>query len=178
MGILSCNSVAGWILSCNWIAELTAGSSGGNARNIEQIFQADGDAMQRLDVAGVSTTAASRQFCNPVATDKPSCNRLATEDARLVKLLKQSGAVLLGKLNLHEFAFGMSGMVSAFGPVKNPWDTERITGGSSSGAAAAVAAGLCVAAIGTDTAGSIRYPSALCGIVGHRPSAVLVSARA
>ena len=129
-----------------------------------------------LDIAGVSTTAASRQFCNPVATENPSCNRIATEDAHLVKLLKGSGAVLLGKLNLHEFAFGMSGMVSAFGPVKNPWDTERITGGSSSGSAAAVAAGLCVAAIGTDTAGSIRCPSALCGIVGHRPSAGLVSA--
>src|SRR5271169_5786724 len=110
-----------------------------------------------LDVSGVLTTAASNQFCN----------RIATDDAQLVKLLKQSRAVILGKLNLHEFAFGMSGIVSAFGPAKNPWDTERITGGSSSGSAAAVAAGLCVAAIGTDTAGSIRCPAALCGIVGH-----------
>jgi aspartyl-tRNA(Asn)/glutamyl-tRNA(Gln) amidotransferase subunit A len=119
-----------------------------------------------LDVSGVRTTAASNQFCN----------RIATEDAQLVKLLKQAGTVILGKLNLHEFAFGMSGIVSAFGPARNPWDTERITGGSSSGSAAAVAAGLCVASIGTDTAGSIRCPSALCGIVGHRPSAGLLSA--
>jgi aspartyl-tRNA(Asn)/glutamyl-tRNA(Gln) amidotransferase subunit A len=114
-----------------------------------------------LDTAGVLTTAASNQFRE----------RVPTQDAALVRQLKQAGAVLLGKLNLHEFAFGGSGIVSAFGPVKNPWDLERITGGSSSGSAAAVAAGLCIAAIGTDTAGSIRCPAALCGIVGHRPSA-------
>lgn len=118
-----------------------------------------------LDTAGVRTTAASNQYRN----------RVPTEDAELVRQLRQSGAVIVGKLNLHEFAFGVSGIVSAFGPVKNPWDLERITGGSSSGSAAAVAAGLCVAAIGTDTAGSIRCPSALCGIVGHRPSADLLS---
>ena len=129
-----------------------------------------------LDVSGVRTTAASNQFCNRIATDNRSCNRFATNDAQLVKLLKRSGAVIVGKLNLHEFAFGMSGIVSAFGPVSNPWDIERITGGSSSGSAAAVAAGLCVAAIGSDTAGSIRCPAALCGIVGHRPSAGLLSA--
>jgi aspartyl-tRNA(Asn)/glutamyl-tRNA(Gln) amidotransferase subunit A len=119
-----------------------------------------------FDVAAVRTTAASNQFCN----------RIATDDAAIVKLLRQSGAVILGKLNLHEFAFGMSGIVSAFGPATNPWDTERITGGSSSGSAAAVAAGLCVVSIGSDTAGSIRCPAALCGIVGHRPSAGLLSA--
>jgi aspartyl-tRNA(Asn)/glutamyl-tRNA(Gln) amidotransferase subunit A len=120
-----------------------------------------------LHTAGVRTTAASNQFRD----------RVPTEDAELVRQLKQAGAVILGKLNLHEFAFGMSGIVSAFGPVKNPWDLERTTGGSSSGAGAAVAAGLCVAAIGTDTAGSIRCPSALCGIVGHRPSSGLLSCK-
>jgi aspartyl-tRNA(Asn)/glutamyl-tRNA(Gln) amidotransferase subunit A len=120
-----------------------------------------------LDTAGVRTTAASNQFRD----------RVPTQDAALVRQLKQAGAVLVGKLNLHEFAFGGSGIVSAFGPVKNPWDLERITGGSSSGSAAAVAAGLCVAAIGTDTAGSIRCPAALCGIVGHRPSAGLLSCK-
>jgi len=120
-----------------------------------------------LDTAGVRTTAASNQFRN----------RVPAEDAELVRQLKQAGAVLVGKLNLHEFAFGVSGIVSAFGPVKNPWDLERITGGSSSGSAAAVAAGLCIAAIGTDTAGSIRCPSALCGTVGLRPSADLLSCK-
>lgn len=113
-----------------------------------------------FDTAGVRTTAASNQFRD----------RVPTQDAELVRQLKQAGAVLVGKLNLHEFAFGGSGIVSAFGPVNNPWDLQRITGGSSSGSAAAVAAGLCLAAIGTDTAGSIRCPAALCGIVGHRPS--------
>src|SRR5664280_1770958 len=120
-----------------------------------------------LDTAGVRTTAASNQFRN----------RIPSEDAALVRQLKQAGAVIVGKLNLHEFAFGVSGIVSAFGPVKNPWDLERITGGSSSGSAAAVAAGLCIAAIGTDTAGSIRCPSALCGTVGLRPSADLLSCK-
>jgi len=119
-----------------------------------------------LDTAGVRTTAASNQFRD----------RVPAEDAELVRQLKRAGAVIVGKLNLHEFAFGGSGIVSAFGPVKNPWDAERITGGSSSGSAAAVAAGLCVAAIGTDTAGSVRCPAALCGIVGHRPSVGLLSA--
>src|SRR5208337_5183375 len=90
--------------------------------------------------------------------------------------LQRAGAVVLGKTNLHEFAFGGSGIVSAFGPARNPWERARITGGSSSGSAAAVAAGMCVAAIGTDTAGSLRCPPALCGIVGHRPSAGLLSA--
>jgi len=100
-----------------------------------------------------------------------------TEDAEVVRRLKQAGAVIVGNLNMHEFAFGMSGVVSAFGPVRNPWNRERITGGSSSGSAAAVAAGLCVAALGSDTSGSIRCPPALCGIVGHRPSAGLVSTK-
>jgi aspartyl-tRNA(Asn)/glutamyl-tRNA(Gln) amidotransferase subunit A len=114
-----------------------------------------------IDVAGVKTTAASHQYPN----------RVAEEDAAIIAQLKRAGAVLVGKTNLHEFAFGGSGMVSAYGPARNPWDVTRITGGSSSGAAAAVAAGMCVAAIGTDTAGSVRTPAALCGIVGHRPSA-------
>lgn len=118
-----------------------------------------------IDVAGVKTTAASRQLAHNVAT----------RDAVVIERLKQAGAVILGKTNLHEFAFGGSGLISAYGPARNPWDTTRITGGSSSGAAAAVATGMCVAAIATDTAGSIRAPAALCGIVGHRPSAAVLS---
>ena len=118
-----------------------------------------------MDTAGVPTTAASNQFRD----------RIPAEDATLVRQLKAAGAVIVGKLNLHEFAFGGSGIVSAFGPAKNPWNAERSTGGSSSGAAVAVAAGMCVASLGTDTAGSIRCPSALCGIVGHRPSAGTLS---
>src|SRR5208283_4707148 len=149
---------------------------------VEQALQADGEiaagqwrgtlhgipiALKDLiDVAGVKTTAASNQLRDHVAG----------EDAAIVKQLKLAGAVIVGKTNLHEFAFGGSGMVSAFGPVRNPWDLTRITGGSSSGSAAAVATGMCVATIGTDTAGSVRIPAALCGIVGHRPSAGMWSA--
>ena len=120
-----------------------------------------------FDTAGVRTTAASNQYRD----------RVPAEDAEVVRRLKQAGAVIIGKLNMHEFAFGMSGVVSAFGPAKNPWNTERITGGSSSGSAAAVAAGMCVAALGSDTSGSGRCPPALCGVVGHRPSAGLVSTK-
>ena len=112
-----------------------------------------------IDVAGVRTTAASHQLRDHIATD----------DAEIVARLKRLGAVIVGKTNLHEFAFGGSGVVSAYGPARNPWDVARITGGSSSGSAAAVATGMCIAAIGTDTAGSVRTPAALCGIVGHRP---------
>jgi len=94
-----------------------------------------------------------------------------------VRRLKEAGAVIVGKNNLHEFAYGGSSLVSHFGDVHNPWDVERIAGGSSGGSAAAVAAGLCYAAIGTDTAGSIREPAALCGCVGLKPTYGRVSAR-
>ncbi len=119
-----------------------------------------------VDTAGVRTTAASLLF------EK----RVPTEDAFIVKRLKAAGAVLLGKLNLHEFAYGGSGIIGAFGIARNPWNTEHIAGGSSSGSAAAVAAGLCLGAIGTDTAGSIRLPSAFCGISGFKPTFGLASA--
>ena len=118
-----------------------------------------------FDTAGVRTTAASNQYRD----------RIPAHDAEIVRRLKQAGAVIVGKTNMHEFAFGMSGVVSAFGPAKNPWNPERITGGSSSGSAAAVAAGMCVAALGSDTSGSGRCPPALCGLVGIRPSAGVYS---
>ena len=114
-----------------------------------------------IDLADVPTTAASHQLSSNVPA----------QDAGVVARLKDAGAVIVGKTNLHEFAFGGSGMVSAYGTARNPWDSARITGGSSSGSAAAVASGMCIAALGTDTAGSVRIPAALCGIVGHRPSA-------
>src|SRR5438874_2344626 len=95
---------------------------------------------------------------------------LPLEDATVVRKLRRAGAIVLGKTNLHEFAYGVTSGNPHYGPVRNPWNTDRIPGGSSGGSAAAVAAGLCAVAIGTDTGGSIRIPSALCGVVGLKPT--------
>ena len=120
-----------------------------------------------IDTAGVRTTAASALHAN----------HIPAEDAEAVRRLWEAGAVIVGKNNLHEFAYGGSSLISNFGAVHNPWTVEHIAGGSSGGSAAAVAAGLCYAAIGTDTAGSIREPAALCGCVGFKPTYGRVSAR-
>jgi aspartyl-tRNA(Asn)/glutamyl-tRNA(Gln) amidotransferase subunit A len=96
-------------------------------------------------------------------------------DALVAASLKQAGAVILGKTNMHEFAYGVTSNNPHYGPVHNPWDLSRIPGGSSGGSAAAVAAGLCYGSIGTDTGGSIRIPAALCGIVGLKPTLGRVS---
>jgi len=114
-----------------------------------------------IDVAGLPTTAASRVLSGSAA---------AEEDAQCVHRLRAAGAIILGKTNLHEFAFGGSGVVSAYGAVPNPLDRTRVSGGSSSGSAAAVAAGMCFGALGTDTAGSVRLPAACCGVVGFKPT--------
>jgi aspartyl-tRNA(Asn)/glutamyl-tRNA(Gln) amidotransferase subunit A len=97
-------------------------------------------------------------------------NFIAPFDATVVGRLAAAGAVMLGKLNMDEFAMGSSNETSFYGPVRNPWDTTRVPGGSSGGSAAAVAAALCAAATGTDTGGSIRQPAAFCGITGIKPS--------
>jgi aspartyl-tRNA(Asn)/glutamyl-tRNA(Gln) amidotransferase subunit A len=96
-------------------------------------------------------------------------------DAAVVAKLKEAGAVILGKTNMHEFAYGVTSNNPHYGPVHNPWDLSRIPGGSSGGSAAAVAAGLCYGSIGTDTGGSIRIPASLCGIVGLKPTVGRVS---
>jgi aspartyl-tRNA(Asn)/glutamyl-tRNA(Gln) amidotransferase subunit A len=120
-----------------------------------------------IDTDGVRTTAASSLFKD----------RVPAQDAEVVRRLKAAGAVLLGKQNLHEFAYGGSSMVSCFGEVRNAWNPEYVAGGSSGGSATAVAAGLGYGAIGTDTAGSIREPAALCGVIGLKPTYGRVSAR-
>jgi aspartyl-tRNA(Asn)/glutamyl-tRNA(Gln) amidotransferase subunit A len=120
-----------------------------------------------IDTAGTRTTAASPMFKD----------RVPTEDADIVVRLKKAGAIILGKLNLHEFAIGCTGDVSYFGPARNPWAIDHITGGSSSGSGAATRADLCYGALGTDTGGSIRVPSAWCGVVGLKPTVGLVSIR-
>ena len=110
--------------------------------------------------AGVRSTAGSRVLENHVPDS----------DATGVARLKQAGAVMLGKLNTHEFAYGPTNDSSMFGPCRNPWDNARFSGGSSGGSGAAVALRLCAGATGSDTGGSLRMPSACCGITGLKPT--------
>lgn len=114
-----------------------------------------------MDVCGMRTTAGSLVL----EDDAP-----AIEDAECVRRLRAAGAIIVGKANLHEFAYGGSGAISAFGAARNPLDRARVCGGSSSGSAAAVASGMCFGALGTDTAGSVRLPAACCGVVGFKPT--------
>jgi aspartyl-tRNA(Asn)/glutamyl-tRNA(Gln) amidotransferase subunit A len=120
-----------------------------------------------IDTAGLRTTAASALYKD----------RVPSEDAVVVHRLRAGGAIILGKQNMHEFAYGGSSMISYFGEVRNPWDTARIAGGSSGGSAASVSAMLGFAAVGTDTAGSVRLPAAYCGVVGLKPTYGRLSTR-
>lgn len=113
-----------------------------------------------IDIEGVPTTCGSRAFRD----------RMAKANATVVKRLLAAGAVPLGKLNMHECAFGFTGENPTFGDCRNPWNPERIAGGSSSGSAVAVALGICPFSLGSDTGGSIRLPAALCGLTGLKPT--------
>lgn len=135
-------------------AELAAGGDRGPLHGVPISLK------DLLDVRGVPTTAASRVRQGHVAA----------RDAPAVANLRQAGAVLVGKTNLHEFAFGTTSEDSAFGPARNPHDPSRSPGGSSGGSAASVVAGMALASIGTDTGGSIRIPAAACGTVGLKPT--------
>ena len=120
-----------------------------------------------FDTAGIRTTIGSKFFSD----------HIPEADAFVVEKLKQAGAIIMGKTNTHEIALGVTGNNPHYGTARNPWDTARIPGGSSSGSAIAVGTGMALGALGTDTGGSIRIPAALCGVVGFKPTFGRVSLR-
>lgn len=120
-----------------------------------------------IDTAGLTTTAGSTAFAH----------RVPERDATVVRRLRRAGAVVLGKVGLHEFAYGATGENRHFGSGRNAWSGGHISGGSSGGSAVAVSGGLCAGALGTDTGGSVRIPAALNGVTGIRPTAGRVSGR-
>jgi len=120
-----------------------------------------------FETAGVRTTVGSKFFAD----------HIPEQDAFVVEKLKQAGAIVMGKTNTHEIALGITGNNPHYGTTRNPWDITRIPGGSSSGSAIAVATGMALGALGTDTGGSIRIPASLCGVVGFKPTFGRVSLR-
>ncbi|MFY0610328.1 MAG: amidase [Hyphomicrobiaceae bacterium] len=120
-----------------------------------------------IDIAGTVTTAGSKILAN----------NMTNRDAFIIDRLKRAGAVIIGKANLHEWVFGPTSQSTHYGPVRNPWDISRIPGGSSGGSGASLAAGMCIGSIGSDTGGSVRLPSAFCGVSGLRPSIGRISCR-
>lgn len=120
-----------------------------------------------FDTAGIRTTSGSKFFAE----------NIPEQDAFVVEKLKQAGAILMGKTNTHEIALGVTGNNPHYGTARNPWDSTRIPGGSSAGSAIAVATGMALGALGTDTGGSIRIPASLCGVVGFKPTFGRVSLR-
>jgi aspartyl-tRNA(Asn)/glutamyl-tRNA(Gln) amidotransferase subunit A len=117
------------------------------------------------DTAGVTTTAGFEQFKD----------RVPDTDAEAVRRLRRAGAIVIGKTNMDALGMATTGLTSYFGPVRNPWNSDYVTGGSSAGSAAAVAAGLCFATLDTDAVGSVRLPAACCGVVGFKGSSDLIS---
>jgi aspartyl-tRNA(Asn)/glutamyl-tRNA(Gln) amidotransferase subunit A len=146
---------------------LHAQGRNGNANSSKELANIPIAIKDLFDIAGIRTTVGSKFFAE----------RIAQEDAFVVEKLREAGALFPGKTNTHEIALGITGNNPHYGTARNPWNTALIPGGSSSGSAIAVATGMALGALGTDTGGSIRIPASLCGVVGFKPTFGRVSVR-
>ena len=144
------------------------------ARRAEkQFLRHRGSRIENFPLLGIPITIKDNLWTRGIrstAGSKILSDFVPSEDSTAVRKISRAGAVMLGKTNLNEFAYGITGGNAHYGPVHNPWALQRISGGSSAGSAVAIAAGLCVASVGTDTGGSIRVPSAFCATVGLKPT--------
>ncbi len=144
------------------------------ARRAEkQLLRRRGSQREKFPLLGIPITLKDNIWTRGIrstAGSKILRDFVPPEDSTVARKLARAGAILLGKTNLNEFAYGITGGNAHYGPVHNPWALDRIPGGSSAGSAVAIAAGLCAASVGTDTGGSIRVPSAFCGTVGLKPT--------
>ena len=158
----------------NAFLTITADHALASARRAEkQLLRRRSSRRENFPLLGIPITLKDNIWTRGIrstAGSKILRDFIPTEDSTVARKLSRAGAILLGKTNLNEFAYGITGANVHYGPVHNPWAPDRISGGSSAGSAAAIAAGLCAASIGTDTGGSIRVPSSFCGIVGLKPT--------
>jgi aspartyl-tRNA(Asn)/glutamyl-tRNA(Gln) amidotransferase subunit A len=157
----------------NAFLTVTADRAVAEARRAEKQLLRRSSRRQDFPLLGIPITLKDNIWTRGIrstAGSKILRDFIPSEDSTVARKLARAGAILLGKTNLNEFAYGITGGNVHYGPVHNPWALERIPGGSSAGSAAAIAAGLCAASIGTDTGGSIRVPSSFCGTVGLKPT--------
>ena len=158
----------------NAFLTITAGPALAAARRAEkQLLHPRSSRREHSTLLGIPITIKDNIWTRGIrstAGSKILRDFIPSGDSTVARKLARAGAILIGKTNLNEFAYGITGSNAHYGPVHNPWALDRISGGSSAGSAAAIVAGLCAASIGTDTGGSIRVPSALCGTVGLKPT--------